>query len=238
MKYQILVVEDNSKSRKMLISMLNKIDIEMNILEADNIDTAYRYAVECTIHLFLLDIVLDSTDRGSTAGITFASHIRKLPKYRKTPIIFISSLEDHKLFAYSELHCYQYIEKPFNQETALTKIQEALDLIEPDEKVQFITFKKDGILYSVRKDKIQYINADKPITQIYLTDDFLEISYIPITKLLYLLNSSEFVQCNRNMIINRNYIENMDTVNNFLKIKKVEELIPLGNAYKKLLREH
>ena len=66
-----------------------------------------------------------------------------------------------------------------------------------------------------------------------MTDDLLEISYIPINKILLQLNSSEFVQCNRNMVINKNHLDNVDTVNNYVRLKKIDASIPLGNAYKK-----
>ena len=137
MEYNVLVVEDNPKARKMLVSMLKDLDVELNILDTDNIDTAYRYAVQYNIHLFLLDIVLDTSVRGDTAGMTFATHVLEFEKYRKTPIIFITSLEDYKLFAYSELHCYQYIEKPFDQEQAMCKIRKRKNDLPSSERTEF-----------------------------------------------------------------------------------------------------
>lgn len=233
MKHNILLVEDNEKSRKLLLQLLMEIDSEFVIYEADNIDTAYRYALQRPIHLFLLDIIIDTSVRGDVSGIIFASHIRQLKQYKATPIIFITSLEDPKLFAYSELHCYQFIEKPYDREKVRLIIGEALGIIEDDGNNKSVCFRKDGLLFPVRVSDILYITFEKPVVKIYQINDMLEIAYQPIHRVLYRLDSQEFLQCNRSTVVNKRYIENIDMVNGFLKIKHMERLLTLGNIYKK-----
>ena len=94
MKKKVLIVEDNEKSRKALLKMLSEIDQELILYEADNIDVAYRYAMQYKIHLFILDIIMDPIVRGDTSGMEFASNVRKMRIYKTTPIIFITALED------------------------------------------------------------------------------------------------------------------------------------------------
>lgn len=238
MRKNILLVEDNEKSRKLLVSLLKKISSEIAVYEADNIDTAYKYAMEQNIHLFLLDIIIDTSVRGDVSGITFAGYMRELKQYKSTPIIFITSLEDPKLFAYSELHCYQYIEKPYDREKVKIKVQEALGLITGSENNRSVCFRKEGLLFPVKLSHILYIVVEKPVVKIYQINETLEIGYQPMHKVLYKLNSDDFLQCNRNTIVNTNYIESIDTANNFLKIKYTENLLTLGNIYrKKFMRE-
>lgn len=217
MKKTVLIVEDNEKSRKMLVAMLREIDAEIVVLETGNIDTAYRYAMQSTIDLFLLDIVLDISSKGDASGIVFAGHMREVANYKTTPIIFITSLEDPKLFAYSEIHCYQYIEKPFDVEKAIGKIREALDLKTEENKCKRICFRKEGLLFPVKVNDIVYIFFDKPMMDVFLVNDTLRISYQSLKKLLLELNSPNFVQSNRNVVININYIDNIDSVNGFIK---------------------
>lgn len=239
MKRNILLVEDNEKSRKLLLKLITAIDEEFVIYEADNIDTAYKYALECSVHLFILDIIIDTSVRGDVSGITFAWNMRQLKQYKSTPIIFITSLEDPKLFAYSELHCYQYIEKPYDKEKVTLKICEALEIMMEDENNRSVCFRRDGLLFPIKITNILYITFEKPVIKIYqINDDMLEIGYQPIHRVLYKLNSHNFIQCNRNTVVNINYVESIDTANSFLKLKHMENLLTLGKIYrKKFMRE-
>ena len=234
MNRSVLLAESNKKTRELLLKLLMEIDPELRLYIANNIETAYKYAHQCSIHLFLLDTVMDNSDKTDVSGIVFARDMRKLKQYRTTPIIFISALEDPKLYAYSELHCYQYIEKPFDMDKTVNKIREALG-IETEEYDRRICFRKDGLLFPVKISEIIFIVFEKPVIKIYKTNGMLEIHYQPIQKILYKLNSQDFVQCNRNAVVNINYIENIDTTNRFLKMKNSENMLTLGDVYKRRL---
>lgn len=235
MKRNVLLLEDNEKSRKILKELLKEIDSEITVLEADNLNSAYGYAMQYTIHLFILDIIIDTTVRGDTSGVTFASHIREIRRYKSTPIIFISYLEDPKLFAYSELHCFQYIEKPYNSEKVIYKIKEALGLVHEDEKDKCVCFRKDGLLFPVKVSNVIFVMCEKPYTRIYMINDILEIAYQPLRKIIEKLNSDTFVLCNRSTLVNKDYIVAIDIVNKFLKMKYTDKPLPLGEVYGKIL---
>ncbi len=63
----------------------------------------------------LLDINLDMNDKEDISGITFAREVRMRREYAFTPIVMITSLANMELTAYRELHCYQYLIKPYNE---------------------------------------------------------------------------------------------------------------------------
>lgn len=42
-------------------------------------------------------------------------NIRKIDRYSFIPVIFVTSLEDAKFHTYEKLHCYSFIEKPFDE---------------------------------------------------------------------------------------------------------------------------
>lgn len=235
MKRNILLLEDNEKARKMLTLLLKGIDSEISVLQADNINSAYGYAMQYMIHLFVLDIIIDTSSRGDTSGITFASNIREIRKYKCTPIIFISSLEDPKLFTYSELHCFQYIEKPFNNERVVNKVKEALEIEDRNEADRRVCFRKDGLLFPVKVSNIIYIMCEKPYTRIYTVNDTLEIAYQPLRKIIEKLNSDAFTLCNRSTLVNKDYIDAIDIVNKLLKMKCIDRQLSLGEVYGKNL---
>lgn len=235
MRRNILLLEDSEKSRKYLSNLLTEMNEDLNVMEADHIDRAYSYAMQYTIDLFLLDIVINKDNYGDVSGMVFATRIKELDKYKKTPVIFITSLEDPKLFAYSELHCYQYIEKPFDAKKTLEIISEALDLTQETPTEKFVFFRNEGIIFPIKTTNIIYIECDKPYTKIVMVDDILEINYRPINKILLDLDSQDFLQSSRSMLINKNYILSIDSVNNFLKLKNSGDTLPLGLVYKKKL---
>lgn len=234
MKQNVLLVEDNEKAREMLVKILGEIDeVSIHVLEAENIDLAYRYAVQYTIDLFLLDIIIDTSVSGDTSGMKFAAHIRNMNQYKSTPIIFVTSLVDQELFAYSELHCYQYLEKPYDAEKALVKIREALGLKVEKENDKRIFFRKNGLILPVLIRNIVYIECSKPFMKVVMINDALKLGYHPMNKILQELDSSDFLQCNRNTIINVNHIESIDLINRFLKMKPEGTLVDIGEVYEK-----
>lgn len=233
MKKNVLIVEDNEKSRRMLVRMLREIDSNLIIFETENLDSAYRYAIQNTINLFLLDIVLDKSFKGDTSGITFAYHMREIPRYKFIPIIFITVLEDPKLYAYSELHCYKFIEKPYDEEKVMRIIREALNFGFTEDKSNCTCFRKDGLLLPVEIGDIAYIIFHKLSTDIFFTNDILSISRYPMKRMLLKLNGTKFVQCSRNTIVNVKYIKSIDLVNGYLQIKDMSVSVPVGEAYKK-----
>lgn len=233
MRKNVLIVEDHPKYREMLRGILGTIDEELNILETDHIGDAYRYAMEMTIHLFVLDIILDPSARGDLSGLEFAAKIRELERYRTTPIVFITSLEDPKLYTYSELHCYQYIEKPFETDEAARILRGALGIVAEEQSDRYIFFRKDGLLFPVKVTDIVYITFEKHMSKIVLKDDSLEIPYVSLRKMLMKLDSVDFEQCNRYTVVNRNYIEYFDLGSRLIKLKNKDTLLPMGTGYKK-----
>lgn len=233
MRKNVLVVDDHPKYREMLRSILATIDEELNVLEAEHIGDAYRYAMEMTIHLFILDIILDPSVRGDLSGLEFAAKMREQDKYRTTPIVFITSLEDPKLYTYSELHCYQYMEKPINADEAARILREALGIVAEEKRDRYMFFRKDGLVFPVKIEDILYITFEKHLSKIVLGDDWLEIPYISLRKMLLKLDSPDFEQCNRYTIVNRNHIEYVNLKGNLIKIKNKDILLPIGAIYKK-----
>lgn len=229
----VLLIEDNEKSREMLAKIVKNVDESLLIKSAGNIEEAYAAAMEYDIDLFLVDIILNPKDSGDVSGIRFADNIRKIKRYQYTPIVMITSLEDPKLYAYSDIHCYSYIEKPYDADKVAGIIYEALNF--PKQKVinDNIFFRKDGILYKRKISEIVYIENSRNKRIIHSAGDDLELPYKPCREILAELNSDKFIQCSRYAIVNKDYIESIDTVNRFIKLKGRDEQIEIGIILKK-----
>lgn len=127
MKKNILIVEDSTAALKRLQQIIKEIDKETEVRTAYNSAEAYQMAVRYTIDVFLVDIVLDIKVNSDVSGIEFAQRIRNLDKYAFTPIIFTTSLVDPKLYAFTNIHSFAYLEKPYSQDEVKGILIKALE---------------------------------------------------------------------------------------------------------------
>ncbi|MCH5248473.1 MAG: response regulator transcription factor [Lachnospiraceae bacterium] len=229
----ILIVEDNSRSREMLIKLIENIRDDVIIKEASNQDEASALVMKHNIDLFILDIMLNSNNPSDVSGMQFAEYIRSFPKYKYIPIIFITALEDPALHAYSELHCYYYVEKPYDADKVSAAISDALDMPQLDDAPHNIYFRCDGVLYKKEVSDIIYIENARSGQTVYCTNGNLKLPYKPIKKILEELGSDKFIQCSRFHIVNEEHIDKIDTVNRYIRLKDTNEQIEFGNTFKK-----
>lgn len=237
MPHNVLIVEDKVFYRDAINTIIKEMDLDVEIYLAKNIEEAYQVVAHRRIHLFLLDIILDSNDSGDVSGLHFAEQLREMSKYKYTPIIFITSLEDPKLYTYSELHCYEFIEKPFSVPRVRDTILRALEIPVVNDDNRRVYFRKDGIIYSKHLKEIVFIESTRRKIVIHCIDDELEIPYKTTDEILRELDSETFVQCSRYTIINRNYIKHIDYTNRYIKLKHYEESIEIGAVMKKSFRD-
>lgn len=234
----VLILEDNVKSYKILAQLLQEIDETIHILYAATLGEAYVIAMDFSIDLFLLDIILNPGKTSDLSGIRFADAMRKIPHYEFTPIIFITAMEDPKLYAYSDLHCYSFIEKPYDREKTGQILRQALRMPHLQEEKEYAYFRKDNILYKKELDAIIYIENSRFGQTVHTVEGEMRLSYQPCREILSKLGSDRFIQCSRFTIINWQYVENIDKSNRYLQLKGVKKRIDIGRAYlHKLLKE-
>lgn len=232
---RILILEDNLQTANTLEKIIFELGINVQIDIAMSVKEAYYYTVKNTIDVFLIDIILTTNYPGDVSGIRFAQSIREIPKYYFTPLIFITALADPQLYAYRDIHCFGYIEKPFESRQIKSLLEKAILYKNPESESKKVYLRKDGILYAVNIDDIIYIQVQHHKMKIYLINKEIEIPYITIKQFLLENDCSYFVQCNRYSVINTQYIENIDLGNRYIKLRGKQTLIEIGLTYKKFL---
>lgn len=237
MRRNILIVEDNEAHMNALMKIIKDLHQDVKVYCAANIDDAYSLALKYSIHLFLVDIILDTKNPGDVSGLKFATKMRGFVQYKYIPLVFITSLEDPKLFSYSELNCLGYIEKPFSVEQVRNVIKKALDFPIKEDDDRFVHFRKEGITYSVHIKNIVYIENSRRKIRIVCVNDELEIPYITCKQILEELNSKSFIPCSRYCIVNKKYVVQTDYANRYVKLRHVDELIEIGIIMKKSFKE-
>lgn len=232
-KKRVLIVEDEAVCRDMLEKIVSEADEPAICYKASDLKMAYEILHKNVIDVFIIDIVLDTTVSGDVSGIKLAEEIRAIDRYRFTPILFITGMLDPKLYAYSELHIFKYIEKPFRAEDIIDTIHDALRFKTELGKEKFLHFRKDGILFPVKENSVVYMESKEHMLYIYTTKELITIPYKTCRKMLTVLDERWFVQCSKSAIVNRRYISNIDTVNRYITFDSgcVHKAVSIGKKY-------
>ena len=228
----VLIVEDHAKSLEMLVEIVNNLKMDLTVYTATNVSEAYNIILENEIDLFILDIILNALDSTDASGMKLANELREMKRYKFTPIIFVTSLEDPKLHAYSDVHCYYYIEKPYDAQVVSNVISDALAIPQVKQEKKSIYFRKEGILYKKDISEIIYIENTRAGQIVHYINGEMRLSYKPIKSILKDLNSNNFIQCSRYAIINKDYIDTIDPINRYITLKVENEPIEIGITLK------
>lgn len=234
MKKNVLIIEDNINQLRMLRKLVLETSENAVVYAEANSADAYKVLMENTIDVFLVDIILDTTKPGDTSGIKLVEKIRNIPKYMFTPVLFITSLEDPKNYAYTDLNCLGYVEKPFSVEKVKKLLQKALNYTTEKEKDITICFRRDGILYPIHVKEIVYLESLNHIVNVHLSDGtLLEVPYMTCKQVLEEDSSDVLFQCSRNTVVNKEYVLNVDVTNRYITLKDGYGRLEVGITFKK-----
>lgn len=228
----VLILEDDRTSLEALEKILTEYSPEICVHKAssyqeakDRLDTDIRYG------LFLLDVNLNGSSREDIGGIIFAREVREKFQYTFTPIVMVTSVGAMEMQAYRELHCYQYLMKPYRREDVEQVLAKVLAR-EKEEKPPSVVVKKDGINYQVNCGDIRYIEAVPRGCCLHLKKENWNVPYVTLRQMLLRLPEKMFVQCHRMYAVNRQEVEYYDTVNRIVKLKDCDDRVEIGVTYK------
>jgi len=229
---RILILEDDENMRNHLCRIIEGLNKNVEVVCVDNIKDAYNYAMEHQVHLFLVDIVLDHANPGDVSGLRFVQEMRGVKKYEYIPVIFITCLQDPRMFSFSKLKCFDFIEKPFDDDVVRKNILKALGVPLAPEEERIVFYRKDGIAFSMNPDEIYYIEVRRRNLTIYCVSGVMEVPYKTCKEILKEIGSKFFVQCSRYTIINKRYVEYIDYARRYIKMKNIKEYIEIGAVVK------
>ncbi len=220
----IMIVEDEINTALGLESIIKSIDENMDVTITGYAKKALEEAKKRTYDLFLLDIeLLDYT------GMELAKELRKMDKYKLTFIVFITAVPTKELLAFKEIHCYDYIVKPFGEKevthTLKTLIQFGI------EKEEFINFTLKNLIYRIKFDDIIYLEVVRRKIKVVTVNEEFEVSQYTLSSLEEDL-SEDFVRCHKGFIVNIKYISSIDKTNSLINLKSTNDIIPIGRKYK------
>lgn len=236
---RILVLEDSKDCLTAITAMLEKVSERVHVVPANSLEEARAALCKAQqpFQAFLLDINLDIKDVDDISGITFAREVRMKREYAFTPIVMITSLANMELTAYRELHCYQYLVKPYNEQDIEKLAGKLLFLSQQGEtRDAFVTVKKDGINYKLFCKDIVCVKAVPRGVNFVLVKEEMKVPYLSIKQLLAKLPQEKFIQVHRMCVVNQDYIDYVDIVNGLVSMKNGGQA-EIGITYKNEIKK-
>ena len=234
----VLIVEDDPLQLEMLSEIICEkypdwmIEVALDFEEGKKLLEKSIYS-ECLFTLFLFDVKL-SEQIGDKGGFVLAKEARKYAVYYKTPILFMSGFLNDYLYALSEIHCYNYIVKPFAPEDMLFQIEQMLHtgyLVE-DSSYFLVIVDTSRIWHKILTNDIYMIESKSHTLIIHTKNEYIVTRVYTLEKMLKIIGS-DFVQCHRGIDVNIKYIENYDKTSKYIKI--VGRQVAVGRAYQSRL---
>lgn len=229
----ILLVEDEKIQREALASIIKSNFIDVRIYEAESKKEALKIINEKDVHLFFIDINLKDS-----SGIDLAKKIRQHENHSLTGIVFITGEFIHIIEAFKNIHCYDFIVKPYKEKDIINIID---------------VFFNSTPLRSIKEGKCSFIDIDSNISIKLYHNDIIYIEYIDkcchiqtisgvynvkrisLAKLLKSLNDDEIIQTHRSFAVNIKYVTEIEKAYEKLwsiKLRGSEDKVLLSYTYR------
>lgn len=233
MKRNVLILEDVDTARELLARIVKSCGESIEVFSFSNVGDATVCMMENKIDLFLIDIILKPQNSNDFSGITFAEHIRGLERYLSVDIVFVTTLIGLEAQLLRKVHCFDYIEKPIREERVRHVVQQALHKMDNRAAEDAICFvRKDRVTYAVHEKEIVYLESHQRQLFIYRTEDVLKIPFLPMNQFLKQICTQHFLSPTKGVAVNFKYIEYVDPINRYVKIRGREDPIDIGHRMK------
>ncbi len=238
MEKTLLILECDEKCRNKIITFIESKDLNIQIVVADSLALAYKAVLESTIDIFVVDVILENDSPTDISGIRFIERVRQIPKYKFTPVIFLSSLEDPMLYAYKELNCIGFLNKNYREKELFKLLEKASYFTTKRNSDSILLFRKNGLIYPIKTSRIVCIEKiDKQMHILCADKKVLKIPYKTYKQILQEADSANLMLCNRSTLVNKEYIDSIDITNRYIILKGNRGRLDIGITYKNKIIE-
>lgn len=234
---KILILEDDYDAAERLKEIICKVNGNIEIFHVANYADACKIIFEEVFTLFIVDIILDRKNPNDASGLDFIRLLRGICQYEFSPVIITTGVADSKLYAYDNLHCYQYLEKPFYMEQVQRTIEQALKMPQMQEQDRYIHLRDDSTILAQKVSEIVYVYYKNRKLILRSVDGVSVFYYRSLRQIKGQLFSNHFIQCNRNTLVNRKFVWKIDLINSRLKLKENYGDLTIGTTYKRKISE-
>ena len=203
--YRVLILEDNPLEAKGLELLIYEADNNIDVIHYNNEESAYNYALNNQVDLFIVEIKLKNG-----CGYNFAKRIRKLNEHKMTFVIFATYIHDIRSTAFEHIRCYDYFIKPIDNEAFKASLLEILDY-EVVQRDPAMLIRENKASYHVYHRDIIWIDVDTKNKETLL--NLINFNVIKLTSYKYPIKAVEkelgrnFIRIHKSNIVNRDFIE-------------------------------
>lgn len=206
----ILLLEDCKIQRKNLVHILLQTGLDLKIYESDNEVESLEICQNVSIDLFFIDIGLNES-----SGLDFALKIRDIKKYKLSWIIFTTTHINYMIQAFKDVHCYDYILKPYDPEKIInltkTIIENTYNKDCNHNNEKSVVFNSKGVDIIISTFDIIFLEVNIKNCIIHTKVGRFEISRLALKKALEIIDEPFIIKCHRSFAIN---------INSVIKIEK------------------
>ena len=204
---QIAIVDDRAEDREELSACLEnymkKHQLDYTLTEFEDGENFLKAAAQVNFQLVFMDIYMENMD-----GIEAARRLRQ--KNRLCKIVFLTITEDYARMGYS-LSASYYLLKPLSLHQA--DFEEAMELcqLKPPYEVMTLSVMADRQKLELPTEKILYIDYQNRMTRIHTAERVIPVSggFQEVTAALQ--KDKRFLPCYRGVLINMDYISQVDS---------------------------
>lgn len=216
----VLCVDDHIEELSSLFVTVRQ-ELGVDIITATSYEAAKRLLENSKIDAFVLDIEL-SAERST--GIQLANHIRSLPEYITTPIIFVSMYSHYSKRLLSTIQNSAFLSKPLRPQEFMNTLGFCLGIVEyvkqsrPHEPFR-IPIQKSGYL-EINPQDISYIEVNRNVLTVQyirgetLTTKCANGSFKSILEQIEEHSITHLRQIYRSIIINIDQVKEIDLKGN------------------------
>lgn len=234
--YHALIIDNDITQLNFVKTVLENRFPDIDFISADSFQNGMLYIKNPRFYFdfFLMDVCLEKANEN--AGIVLAEAIRKQLRYKYHPIIFLSSHIEYMCFAQNNLHCINYIQKPYHADTICQAV--AALFTAPLCESGILLTNKDNSEIRITSSDIFYIQAhQKGIIIQTIQGDFFTRRYT-LKVLETQFEQSPIFRCHKSYLVNRTAIKQYDRSSSTFYIKtllKQLQKIPIGKSYQNIV---
>ena len=212
----VLIVEDDKIQRESLKKMVQEIDKNINIYESEDKDQALEITSKNNIDIFYIDISLKNS-----SGLDFAIELRQIPSCEFSLIIFLTTHVEYITQAFKQVHCYDYILKPYDIADVMNMTKRYIlydtNIKESQKEKRYVVFEvRKGINVKVYVDDIIFIEVNLRICMVHTVNGVYKINKLTLNNVLKITNCNNIIRCHKSFVVNIKHIKKIQNVDNKL----------------------
>ncbi len=228
---KVLIVEDDLVLAEGLAAIIKEINPKIESTVTGYAREALKHAANNNYGAFLLDIqLLDGS------GLDLAKKLREMEQYKLTPLVFITAIPTRELLAFKEVHCYDYIIKPFSTQEVRKVLETIIHYGIKEKSKAILKLQQRDYTYLIEQADIIFIEVANRRIHITTRKEKIKLAGYTLEGLAAELDD-DFIRCHRSFIVNSKHIEKIDKSAQNIFLQGLSNPVPVGRKFKEYLQE-